>query len=199
LGVVAVSRFGDAGGAGTYLSGPSPGSEPGQLLHLLVYVVVGGWSPSNPGARCCWRSGRNAVRTSVANSSGSSQAAKWPPLSASRMPRCSVRPKGRPRHSFICRSGGTNERARRRSGGPAASGGQVAAVSCRHGARSTALRPGASPCFPAGCYPAACGSVGEPAASVAALGRGDADRVGSGGCGRGALPHPGAIESSPRR
>ena len=49
LGVVAVSRFGEAGGAGTYLSGPSPGSEPGQLLHLLVYVVVGQVVTVKPG------------------------------------------------------------------------------------------------------------------------------------------------------
>jgi hypothetical protein len=36
-----------------------------------------------PGAGCGQRSGLNAARISVANSSGSSQAAKWPPLSAS--------------------------------------------------------------------------------------------------------------------
>ena len=107
LGVVAVSRFGDAGGAGTYLSGPSPGSEPGQNSCTFSFMWSWArWSPSNPGARCCWRSGRNAVRTSVANSSGSSQAAKWPPLSASRMPRCSVRPKGPPRTPWGKRHGG---------------------------------------------------------------------------------------------
>jgi AcrR family transcriptional regulator len=46
------------------------------------------------------------------------------------------------------------------------------------GTRGAPLRPGPSACFPAGRHPAAYGSVGEPAAQVAALGRGDADRIG---------------------
>ena len=49
MGVVAVSRFGDAGGAGTYTQQAIPGSEPGQLLHLLVYVVVGRVVTVKPG------------------------------------------------------------------------------------------------------------------------------------------------------
>ena len=40
------------------------------------------WSAARPGT-CGRRSGRNAARISVANSSGSSQAAKWPPRSTS--------------------------------------------------------------------------------------------------------------------
>ena len=40
-----------------------------------------------------------------------------------------------------------------------ASGGRVAALPERNGARSAPLRPGASACFPAGRYPAAWGAV----------------------------------------
>jgi threonine/homoserine/homoserine lactone efflux protein len=54
----------------------------------LVYLGLSAADPGRrdvltPGAGCRQRSGLNAARISVANSSGSSQAAKWPPLSTS--------------------------------------------------------------------------------------------------------------------
>jgi hypothetical protein len=84
------------------------------------------------------------------------------------------------------------QRACRRPGGSALSGGRVAALSHRHGPRSPALRPGASAPFPAGGYPAAVGAMGQPAAPVAALGGDHADRAGQRGDQRraGAVPLP---------
>jgi hypothetical protein len=59
-------------------------SEPSQNSYTFPFTWSWArWSPSNPGAGCGQRSGLNAARISVANSSGSSQAAKWPPLPAS--------------------------------------------------------------------------------------------------------------------
>src|SRR5215469_14361368 len=52
-------------------------------ITATVLPVVPADSRTFPGAACRYRSGLNAARISVANSSGSSQAAKWPPLSAS--------------------------------------------------------------------------------------------------------------------
>jgi hypothetical protein len=60
---------------------PNPLGLP-QARQRAGHVELGGVDRRRKGL-CGQRSGRNAARSSAANSSGSSQAAKWPPLSAS--------------------------------------------------------------------------------------------------------------------
>jgi glycerol uptake facilitator-like aquaporin len=56
----------------------------GPFVPLAVGVYILAWGTmGGPYDGASTRSGLNAARISVANSSGSSQAAKWPPLPAS--------------------------------------------------------------------------------------------------------------------
>jgi hypothetical protein len=62
----------------------SPRASVNATAPMAISAMVLGTRPVEPPTRqTVYRSGRNAARISVANSSGSSQAAKWPPLSTS--------------------------------------------------------------------------------------------------------------------
>src|SRR3954466_9189771 len=59
------------------------GGRPGRRRRRRVEPLVAPLSDGMRSGRLTYRSERNAARTSVEKSSGSSQAAKWPPLSTS--------------------------------------------------------------------------------------------------------------------